>query len=291
MIEPGIYGRDQIDEPTYRALDAVNFSTLKAVAKSPLHYRHALDAPDEPTDAKRLGSLAHTAILEPERLSAEYAVWPPAEWPTQRRQGKMWDAFVDLAADKGLTIVRREEVELAHGMAAAVRSNHLAKRYLAAGDAEQVLIWRDEPTGILCKGRLDWISRSVPHAMIEVKTSRDVSPFFFEKNFALRAFDVQCAFYCDGYAAITGHTLYPKCVAVENVRPHDVIVYDLLETLEIGRALYREMLDRVAECRKSNKWPGQAPDAERILRLPPWRDPSEQDDDLADLEMETSGHV
>ena len=291
MIEPGIYGRDKISEAEYRKLDAVNFSTLKAIAKSPLHYRYHLTAPDEPTDAKRLGALAHTAILEPERLAHEYAVWPPAEWPAQRRQGKLWDAFVEVAERDGLTIVRREDVELAHGMAAAVRSNALAKRYLERGAAEQVLVWRDEATGIVCKGRLDWISHSVPDAMAEIKTSRDVAPFFFEKNFALRSFDVQCALYADGYQTLTGRALYPKCIAVENTPPFDVIVYDLLETLEIGRALYREMLERLAECRKADTWPGQAPTAERILRLPPWRDPSEQPDDLADLEMETNHHV
>ncbi len=273
-MEPGIYPRDSVD---YDRIDAVNQSTLKLIAKSPLHYRHALERPRVATDTMRLGSLTHTLLFEPHHFARDYVVWD------KRRQGKAWEAFEAAAGSR--TIVRPCDLEDAHGMIEAIRRSKLAQRYLRSGLREPVLVWRDKVTGILCKARLDFVSDAVADVMVELKTAVDVAPWSFERAFAKRDYDVQTAFYADGYETITGRPLFGKCVAVENAPPYDVVVYDLNEVIDTGRELYREMLDKLAECRRSGVWLGQHPLHELTLRLPKWRDPDEQDD-LSEIGLE-----
>ncbi len=57
------------------AVPRCNFSTLKHVATSPKHYRHALESPKKDSVAMILGRTAHTAAFEPKRFQLEYAVW------------------------------------------------------------------------------------------------------------------------------------------------------------------------------------------------------------------------
>jgi hypothetical protein len=285
---PGIYSARDVD---YAAIDAVNQSTLKHLGKSPLHYHHALTHPQKSTVPMRLGSLAHTEVLEPHRTEHEYAVWNPIDEETGEPKpdhyvGKAYTAFALEAARTGRTVVKRRDLEAAQRIAGAVHRHPLARRYLRQILAEPILVWRDEATGIVCKARLDAISLSVPDVMCELKTAVDVSPWAFESAFAKRGYDIQAAFYSDGYKAVTGRELYAKCIAVESGEPHDVIVYDLAEVVDVGREMYRELLDKLAECRRSNLYLGQSPTEERTLRLPKWRDPEDETNVFEELGIE-----
>jgi hypothetical protein len=273
-VKPGIYKRGEVD---YDQIRAVNYSTLKYLATSPKHYKHRVETPNDPTAAMQLGTAAHTAILEPHRYTTEYAVFTG-----ERRAGKAWDAFCD--ANAGRMILKQGEFEAALRMRDAVRADPLAMRYLKRGDAEVTIVWRDPTTGILCKGRLDWLSTSVPDVYLEIKTARDVSPWAFQSAYARMQYHLQAAFYSDGYEQITGRTLYAKCAAVESSEPHDVVVYDVAEALDVGRDAYRLLLEQLAECRKTGVFPGIARGSEMVLRLPRWA--AAEDEDLTGLGLE-----
>ena len=60
----------------YAAAVGINFSTLKHMARSPMHYRYALEHPPAETPAMLLGRATHTAVFEPDRFQLDYAVWP-----------------------------------------------------------------------------------------------------------------------------------------------------------------------------------------------------------------------
>lgn len=291
-MKPGIYSREQVSWSDYLAIPAINQSTLKWIAKSPLHYLHVLESGgSKATAAMRLGSAAHLATLEPERVLDSVAVWtaPPGK-KTDNFSGKEYELFKAAADAEHREVIKQRELDEAYAIAEAVRTNKLAARYLKRGTPESVLVWVDKATGLLCKARVDWLSLSVPDVMVELKTSADVSPWVFSGRYAKMGYDVQTAFYCDGYEAITGRPLYAKCVAVEAGEPHDVIVYDLAEVVDVGRELYRGYLGKVAECRKEARWPGQSPDSELTLTLPKWRDPFESDEDVSELGLEGFGN-
>lgn len=285
---PGIYRGLELEE--YAAIPAVNQSTLKAIGKSPLHYRHRLDAGLAATPPMRLGAIAHCACLEPDALGSRYAVYEPPDGKPDRFAGKHYDAFVEAEAVLGRTVIKQRELDAALRIRSALVASKPAARYLARGEAEVVLVWHDAATQILCKARIDWLSLSVPDVLVELKTARDTGPWLFSTAFARAGYDVQTAFYHDGYHALVGREPGDKCIAIENVEPHDTVVYDLAEVVDTGREIYRGYLARLLECRKSGKWLGQCATDEQILRLPKWRDPSGDDeaDVFAELGLEAA---
>lgn len=281
---PGIYASHKF---AYAEIDAVNQSTLKRIGKSPLHYQHIVAHGTEETEPMRLGNVAHCVLLEPENFPQKFEIWAP-EGKKDDFRGNDFTAFEARATLLGRTVIKQRERDAADRIRMAIHGHKPAQRYLAKGRAELTMVWRDKATGVLCKARIDWLSESVADVMCEFKTARDVSPWAFEAAFARREYDVQTAFYCDGYEAITGRALYGKCIAVENVEPHDVIVYDLAEVIDVGREIYRENLARLIDCRRNDYWPGQEPTQERTLRLPRWRDPEDETLDGLGLEEESA---
>lgn len=274
-MKPGIYARGTVD---YDAIDAVNYSTLKELARSPLHYRHRLDAPREQTKSMFRGSAAHTAILEPIEFMRRYVVFEGA-----RRAGKAWEAFQEENAGK--VILKEDEFNTAMAMRDAVQRCATAMAYLRRGQHEAALAWTDPETGIACKGRPDFVADD--NTVVDVKTTRDPSPFWFQRDVARLQYHVQAAFYVDGLAQITRRESRAVIIAVESAPPHDVAVYRLPddEVLGPGRDAYRAMLTKLAECRRDNRWPGVAGGFELTMTLPAWALPDESDLDALGLEQ------
>jgi exodeoxyribonuclease VIII len=247
----------------YDAIDAVHWSTLKEMRKSPLHYRYRELNPLEPTPAMLLGQGAHTAILEPLQFLRDYALFEG-----ERRQGKVWDAFE--AANASKTILKRPEYDLCVAMQEAVRAHPEASKYLAAGRAEQVVTWTDEETGLPCKLRADWLC-DVPGlaVLIDVKSTATIDAALFGATAARMGHYAQVAMYWRGLQA-AGLPMPAKLIAVESKPPHDVAVFDITaDVLTAGTEEVRELLQKVAECRAKGKWPGRYA-AEQPLQLPAW---------------------
>lgn len=255
----------------YAAIPRAHITQLKELARSAKHFRFRMNNPKE-SKAMALGSAAHTAILEPHRFMAEYALWDERteEGKLRPRNGKLWDAFVEKHA--GRKIVKADEHAAAMAMRDAVRSHPDAGRYIEKGDPEVVMTWVDAETGRACKGRLDWLNANAvtDPVLVGVKTARDCRPIPFGNAAAKLGYHLQWAFYFDGYKAITG--LEPRVVeiVVENAPPYDVAVYRIpTEVIEQGRDEYRQLLVTLAACEESGTWPG-AVTGEQVLSLPSW---------------------
>jgi exodeoxyribonuclease VIII len=253
-----MYLRGEVD---YDAIDAVNFSTLKYAAKSPLAYFHRLNNPKASTIPQLRGTASHTAILEPERLESDYAIFTG-----KVRNGKVWDAFE--AENAHRKIIKQGELDQALRMQRAVRSMPCADAYLSDGHAEVTLVWMDDVTGLLCKGRVDYVKGD--DAIVDLKGTGDASGVSFAREAGRQKYHVQASFYLDGYT-----TLFPMAhpesvlIAVEYSEPHDVAPYVIdADSLEAGRRIYRACLDRIAQCRAERRWPGVANGSVQTLRLP-----------------------
>lgn len=271
----------ELSRKEYVDLVAVNWSSLRHMAKSPAHYRYAISnvSPDSP--ARKRGRAVHIATLEPERFAIDCA-----RWDGERRAGAAWKAFVEENA--GRELLTADEYDQALAVADAVRKDAVASRYVSNGRAERAVTWNHrwpkvgglaERTMAL-KGRIDFIADR--GALVDLKTTRDASPGAFGRAVVNYAMHAQAAFYSDGYAAATGERLPFVFVAVEPEPPYGVIVYRVPdEILEMGREHYTALLDRLQLCRDSNAWPGYA-DSEQELALPRWAMPRE-DDDVSEL--------
>lgn len=258
----------------YLQIDAVNWSTLKELRRSPLHYRHRLENQRKDSPRLALGRAAHTAVFEPDRFMLEYACF---KGPIRR--GKKWDVFKESHA--GETILKVDEYGLCLAMRDAVRRNPLAASYLERGAAEQSIRWTDPKTGLACKGRLDWVSDSRP-ALVDLKTTGDIEANRFGSWAARLGYHIQLAWYSDGLMYASGKRPPVVVIAVEAGPPHDVAVYRFDEdALYAGAEEYAALLRKVAECRMSGEWPGRYAE-EQVLRLPRWMMDDEGDTALED---------
>ena len=255
----------------YDMIDALNWSRLKHMAKSPAHYVHNIKAGCEDTAALKLGRAVHMAVLEPDRFGANVVRWEGAV-----RRGKAWDEFQ--AAHRHQDILTEREHDQCLSIAAAVRKDSTASAYLAGGKSEVTLRWTHRqtvgiPYEVACKGRCDLIT---PRAIVDLKTCADASPEAFGRDAFKMLYYAQAAMYSDGFEAAHGSGLPFVIVAVEKSSPWVVQCYELPEdVLQMGRELYRGLIDRLVACRAESVWPGYATGV-LPLELPRW---AVQDDD------------
>lgn len=275
-VKPGVYLRGQLD---YAQVDAVNQSSLKEMLRSPRHYLHRLQYPKPRTEAMQRGTAAHTAVLEPVRLTSEYAVWEdtqtdPETGETKKRvrRGKAWDAFKAEHATK--EIVTQTVLDAAMAMRDAVAAEPMARYYLRTGKGanEAALVWVEPTTGLVCKSRLDRFTViGSEHYVIDVKGCSDVSATALQRQIANLRYHFQAAFYVDAYKAVFGVEPNFLIAAIEMDAPHDCVMYQLDDqALEQGRAQYREALALLAECTRAKSWPGVGNGEVHPLGLPAW---------------------
>lgn len=261
-----------VDFSTYRAAAGVNVSSLKELARSPLHYRYAKDNPKPTTSAMSLGTAAHCATLEPERFAAEFVTWTGG-----RRAGKEWDAFKADAEAAQRLILTEDERDTALAIAQAVRACPEAMVYLKRGHAEVSMSWQHDEPELALKGRVDWLTVvDGCDVVVGLKTTRDLRPREFAAQAARLCYHWQWAFYYDGFERITGRKPAMVEIVVESAAPHAVAVYRIPEhVLERGRQEYRDALTTLAQCEASGVWPGPVV-GEVEFDLPGWAYPADE---------------
>ncbi len=274
-------GRPSFSE--YVEIDAINWSTLKHMRKSPLHYHHALLHRRADTGFFAKGRAIHAMVFEPDTVVRDFAVF---DGP--RRAGRAWDAFEEENAGK--TILKRDEFDACFEAALAVRSNPLAAQYLREGVFESTIQWTDRETGLACKGRLDWLS-SAPPVILDLKSLADAEMRALQQATARHDYHCQLAFYRRGCRALGLPVERVVMVWIERDAPHDVTVTTLDEdSLYLGDEEVTELLRRVAQCRETGQWPGRY-QQEQLLSLPTWRFEDDDETDATGLDLMVNGRA
>lgn len=253
--------------------DRVNFSTLKHMLKSPKHYLWALTHPREDSEAMLLGRLTHALVYEADQVASRYVREPrfnramlDATAISRGYEGGKETAAAWTLTNAGRDIVPVDLWDRAVAMGAALQSDPISGPMIRGGFAEQMIEWTDKRTGIECRGRVDHING----ALSDLKSTRDIQRFAAQAT--SMAYGMQIAYYADGLAA-NGIALVesPAFVVVENVPPFDVVVLEIDDAaLSAGRRLYRSCLDRLAECRATDSWPGVSGGARALFVPPAW---------------------
>lgn len=241
----------------YAHIKAVNFSTLKEMRRSPLHYRWRLDHPRKDTTGLARGRAAHTALLDGDRFLHDYVMFKGKD-----RRSKGFKEFKQHHADQ--TILLESEYKCALAIRDAVRAHPIASGLLFSGNAEHSITWTDPATKLKCKSRLDFNGA----AIVELKTTGSVDVRRFGRIAANFGYHAQMAMQRDGVAALENKVKPAYVVAVEAEPPHAVCVYELDDdTLALGQDEYLRYLARVQECEASGHWPGPYEETQR-LELP-----------------------
>ncbi len=257
----------------YHAHPAVSRSDLALVRQCPALYRAKLDGLLERAEsqAMRLGTLIHTAVLEPAELEKRYAAFDG------RCGTKAHHAAQE--ANPGRELVKPADLERAQAMRESVANHPAASRLLAEGEAELSIFWCDAETGIECKCRPDWLTPAGD--VVDLKTASCASPDEFARSVWRYRYDVQSAFYADGCRATGLDVRRFVFVAVEKEPPHLVAVYELdAMDAELGRKRYKQDLATLAACIEADDWPGYG-DTVQPLSLPRWAYYEEQEEATA----------
>lgn len=214
-----------------------------------------------------------------------------ASCPAKVRRGKEWDTLVkkydgeeirlltspeieatteawDRFGDK--TLLTSEDHHKITSMSLAIKNHGPAHDLLKGGQSEVTLQWKDEMTGLRCKGRADYMTNRI----IDLKTTSRRTPSTFRRQCSDFLYHAQAAWYTDGAISAGAldreNTEAPAVIAVVPGPPADVMAFVLDDReLEAGRHVYRSLIGRLRDCKATNTWPGVLPNL-AALALPWW---------------------
>lgn len=252
-----------------RRLDEASASGLKQMLRSPAHFKHWCETPEDDMDSDALtfGKAFHCATLEPDVFVRTYAVvesgaprYPTAaQWNAKKRNADS-QAAVDYwsewnANNAHRTRMTRSDYDRARRMADSVRAHPVAAGLLIGGDREVTFRWQDEETGIDCKSRADLYASG--EFLMDLKTCRDASHEGFAKAVAGYHYDLQAMHYLDGIRSNGDGIKWFVFLACESEAPYVCQPY-LLDAQAEGRgeALRRRAMAKQRECLDANRWPG-----------------------------------
>jgi hypothetical protein len=158
-------------EQEYGALTGITASAIKAGRTSMAHMHHAMLRPrgEAGSPAMRMGTLAHRAILEPDRYAESVAVWTGGA-----KRGKAYDVFCE--ANAGKDILSDAESSAIMAMRSAVHQDGDAARLLADCTVFEYVARFDGGQCVgLCKARLDGCAgRGASGMLLDYKTCREI---------------------------------------------------------------------------------------------------------------------
>lgn len=275
--------------PTYLGWPLVSSSLLKEVKRrTPAYLRWTLDGngADDDTSVKRLGSIVHSAVFEPDSITERYAVAPAPDPERHRtKDGKPSDKPASTAAYKeelaafivanpGKALVGAADWTRAIQMRDAVQAHPIAAQLVRlAGPVEQSVIVTDPETGVRCKIRPDKLVDAMG-ANLQAKTTRNARWDVFAEDVFRFGYHVSEAFYARMLKGIGWDFRHPFVLAIENEGPltaAGVAVYELDEgCMDAGHRLVTRYLRQVAWCFEHDTWPGHEQDSIPSLSLPVW---------------------
>jgi PDDEXK-like domain of unknown function (DUF3799) len=180
-----------LDDKSYRAIDAISQSDMKHLIVSPAHYKAYKEAPREETDAMRLGTATHLAVFQPQHFHEEVIQAP--RFDKRTKEGKAgFELFQSNLGNK--LPLSQEDYERCIDMAEAVRSNPLFIKYATDGNPEVSLTANTSFENVKVKGRLDWLDYKAG-TILDLKTIGDVADVHAIKKTLYKGYAMQCLFY------------------------------------------------------------------------------------------------
>jgi hypothetical protein len=266
----------------YRALVAMNPSTIAHGETSMLHLLNAWQTPGKDTDALSWGRAVHTLCLEPHEFKKRYDYW------VGRRGGNEWKEFAAEAADNGIEVLKQDAYESA--IEAGKRCAEQPKVVQAVGTGQAEVTVLATEFGMQCKGRLDWVRSD--QGIVDLKTTRNISSRAFGRDFYKFHYDLKLGLYQRWLSRLRGQAEPVTVVCIENVKPYDVTVVPIPDAvLERGADKGLAILDELRQCIETNDFPGVDGGADTYeLFVPPWEmDEADDYDDYPKREQANAG--
>lgn len=233
----------------------------------PAKFRYEQDNPPAPTKTFDYGNAAHKTVLGngPKLILVDHDAWTTKEAKAE---------VADARAQGGIPL-KRHEMQMVKDMAEAIRRHPLAAALLdpAYGAPEQSGFWIDEPSGIRCRVRFDWLPSIQGGRLIipDYKTTTDASDEAMQKDIAKYGYNQQADWYETGSRALGlgDQNAELLLIAQEKKAPYLVNVIGIeFGSRVIAGAKNRRAIETFAECMSTGYWPGYADHEPNYLALP-----------------------
>ena len=226
------------DEAYYGDFDFVTNSQLGLIKKSPATYDFFRNNPNLRPETKALnfGRAFHMCMLEPDKFDSRVVKEPEGINKRTKAGKEEYQQF--LLDNKDNTVLSGVEYNSLIGMRNRLFSSHECMEYLSGGKSEQVGVWKDEDTDILCKCKADyWIDNK--KTLVDIKTTQDSSFYGFKGSAYKYGYDRQSAFYSDGFKADDF-----VFIVIEKGAPYNIgIYYSGEDFMSGGKLKYSELLN------------------------------------------------
>lgn len=248
--ELGIYRGLSFAE--YAAIPAWSTGAVLPFRISALQGHYERMHPKPITPAMRFGAAVHCSVLEPDQFPLRYVVWSNGA-----RRGNDYKAFLE--ANEGKDVLKQDEYETCLAVRDAVHEHPLAGMLLDSGekeDREVSVVWNDNETGLLCKGRPDML---LPEMIVDIKTTRVhiADTGALTRVASTLGYHIKLAAYQDGLCINLIPALPVKIIFAEQTPPHDVRVMSVPTNVLIqGWDEWQRLLGIIAECERTGIWPG-----------------------------------
>ena len=243
-----------ISNKEYREREGISSTDLKKIAESPAHYRHWKDNPQEDTPALLFGRAAHKYMLEKDDFFNEFAVAPNVDRRTKVGKEE-WALFE--TNNQGKDIISSDDFVKIQEMYKALYSTPFVAKLLS-GEKERSFFHKDEETGLITKCRPDCLTTlGDTNILIDYKTTDNADSDDFMRQSIKLMYDLQMAYYKDILEEETNKQYTVIFIAQEKSAPYCANILEANEYfLKSGKDMYRTMLDRYAECARTDNWYG-----------------------------------
>jgi len=247
MRDPGFY--PDIPESEYHAdRDSLSVSGAKTLLKAPALFRWQQDHPVH-RDVFDFGSAAHALVLG---AGAPIKVVDADSWRSKAAQ-----ELRDIARRQGETPMLTADYAKVEAMADALSSHTLAMRLLSEGQPEVSAYCKDEATGVMRRGRFDWLH---PSLIVDYKSAASADPRELAGRYGTVrkwGYDSQAAWYLD-LARDLGHPASAFAFIFQMKEPPYLVTVAYVDEgdLHDARAANQRALETFRDCTASGVWPG-----------------------------------
>lgn len=263
---------------------AVSSSALKILLqKTPAHFLAKWMSGmtvDGDKEHFRYGSIAHMAVLEPERFKSSFLLEPKfealtkgkdAHMSSQSAEAKRMKAEWYASIPQDALVVTERDYGAITGTIKSIIAHEKASKVIVGAKTEMSGYFRHKVTGIKCRLRPD-ILHLDKRVVVDFKTTRDASRDFFSKEIARHMYHVSIAFYGLGIEAIEGWR--PDVFAIlasEKEEPYASALYTLdKQTMDTAYAWVENGMAILKKCLESKIWPGLQDGLAEDISIPPW---------------------
>ena len=261
---------EQIQTGIFKGMPFQDYLKIKAVSRSwfkfetPAELRYRLDNPMKATEAMLFGQAHSCMVLEHEEFNKRFRIKVDA----RTKEGKALKASAEKTGDARGTISEEDHKQLL-AMAKVLNAHPLVGPIIDRCEKETTIVWRDDETGLYCKGRIDlWEPEG--KSVIDLKSTNSIIRRDLQKQIFDLAYYRQLSWYCEGAQTLGMSPKRAILIFQAKSKGYPVVARQLSQIyLDVARQQNRRDLKIIAECTKSGEWPGY-PDEIEVIDIPQW---------------------